>query len=218
MIGLIKKDLLLILKNISIAYIFGILVPLFVVLQNPQFFMIIITLIISLMFAMQITTTMSLDENVKWRKNVTAMPITIFQESLSKYILTFLLASLSSLIVFVLVSIIGGVFLELNIYTIAVYTFLCFTIVILYNAIVIPVSFKYGTSKGRYFIMAFMAIPISIPYLLKIFDLHISIEKVITNVNSLLFLGFAVVLIILIVSLFLSVKILKGSEGAKVFI
>ena len=43
MIGLVKKDLLLILRSISAAYILGIVAPSFVVAQNPQFFTPILT-------------------------------------------------------------------------------------------------------------------------------------------------------------------------------
>jgi|GEM_PF-322442 len=215
MIGLIKKDLLLILKSISATYIFGIVMPFFVVTQNPQFFTPILTLVISFLFAMQVTMTISLDENVRWRKYVTAMPIPAFYEAASKYIVTLLLAILSSLIVLVLENTIGRNLLAVNTNTIIVYTFLCFTIVLLYNAIAIPVSYKYGTARSRYIIMAFMAIPISIPYILEIFSLNISIKEVITNTTLFWTISITLVLILFIVSLLLSTKILKGLESGR---
>lgn len=77
---------LFIVKSISPVYLIAVAAPSFVVTQNPQFFLPILTLVIAFMFALQVTTTMSLDEYVKWRESVTAMPITPYQEAASKYV------------------------------------------------------------------------------------------------------------------------------------
>lgn len=215
MIGLIKKDLLLIVKSFSPVYFLGLVPPSFVATQNRQFFMPILTLLIAFMFALQVTSTMSLDENVKWRKNVTAMPITVFQEAASKYIVTLLLGTLSSLILLVLGSIIGKILMRIDINNIIMYTFICFTLVLLYNAIAIPVSYKYGTAKSRYFIMLFMGIPISIPYLIKITGLNIDILKLILDTDVFWILIISSILMLLLISLLLSTKTLKGLESGK---
>jgi hypothetical protein len=210
MIGLIKKDLMLIVKSFSVVYILAVMAPLFVIIQNKMLFMPILTMLIAFMFALQVTTTMSLDESVKWRRNVTAMPILTFHEAASKYILTLLLAILSSIIVLIFGITIGINLLSIDINTIIAYTFLCFSIVLLYNTIIIPASYRYGTAKSRYFLMLFMAIPISIPYLVKIFGLDINIE-IITDLSTFwMLLGLlSFVLLLLLISLLISIKILK---------
>lgn len=211
MIGLIKKDLFLIVKSISPVYLIAVAAPSFVVTQNPQFFMPMLTLVIAFMFALQVTTTMSLDENVNWRRSVTAMPITAFHEAASKYILTLLLAVLSSLIVLGLGVIIGINLFSIDLDTIIMYTFFCFSISVLYNTIVIPASYKYGTAKSRYFLMLFMVIAMSIPYLLNLFGLNMDIDEI-TDMSGFWLITRLVifVFILLYMSLLLSTKIIKN--------
>ncbi|MCM3699470.1 ABC-2 transporter permease [Paenibacillus macerans] len=211
MIGLIKKDFMLIVKSISPVYLIAVAAPSFVVTQNPQYFLPILTLVIAFMFAVQVTTTMSLDENVKWRKSVTAMPITPFQEAASKYVLTLLLAIMSSLIVLVIGITIGATLFSLDIDTIIMYTFFCFSISLLYNTIVIPAAYKYGTAKSRYFLMLSMVIAMSIPYLGNLFGLNMDMVRS-TDMSGFWLITRLVIFVIILLSmsLLLSIKIIRN--------
>jgi len=69
--------------------------PALVAAQNTAFLMPILSIVIPLIFASQLSTTMELDETTKWRKNVTAMPISHLAEAGSKYVLLICLSLIS---------------------------------------------------------------------------------------------------------------------------
>lgn len=68
MLGLLKKDLLLIIRSMSPIYLVSFLVVILPIAQNPSFLMPIISLMVGLLFAMQVLSTISLDEIAKWEK------------------------------------------------------------------------------------------------------------------------------------------------------
>ena len=68
MYGLIKKDLLLILRSLGPIHAITLIVPLFVALKNKQYFIQIFILITALLFALEVTDTMQSDENINWQK------------------------------------------------------------------------------------------------------------------------------------------------------
>ncbi|MGO5073153.1 ABC-2 transporter permease [Clostridium sporogenes] len=209
MYGLIKKDLLLILRSLGPIHAITLIVPLFVALKNKQYFIQIFILITALLFALEVTDTMQSDENVNWQKNVNAMPISLFQEAMSKYILTIILAIISSIISFTLGIIIRFYFLDITISTIIEFTFLGFIIVLVYNSIIIPASYKYGTTKSRYIIMLFMLSPVVVNFLMDSLNININMNM---ELHTLILILFMITLIMVILSLLLSVRILKNSH------
>jgi sterol desaturase/sphingolipid hydroxylase (fatty acid hydroxylase superfamily) len=83
MIGLIKKDFLVIIKSIKFLYLLPLLAPVFVAAQNPRIFMPLFSFVISMLLATFVTETMSADEAANWYRNVSAMPVAVFIEAYS---------------------------------------------------------------------------------------------------------------------------------------
>ncbi|WP_320931757.1 ABC-2 transporter permease [Hungatella sp.] len=215
MLGLIKKDILLIIKSISPAYIIAIAAPSVAAFSNRQYFMFVLSITFSFLLAMQVSTTMSLDETVKWRRNVTAMPLTSADEVESKAVITILLGFLSVSFIFLL-GIVGSFILKISIVEIEMYCGLGFFLVIIYNAIVIPASYKWGVSTGRYLPMILIIMPIILPYLMRLFKIKVT-TSVRDSVDIYFFLICLFILSILILSfsIMISIRILNNMKGSK---
>lgn len=215
MLGLIKKDILLIIKSISPAYIIAIAAPSVAAFSNRQYFMFVLSITFSFLLAMQVSTTMSLDETVKWRRNVTAMPLTSADEVESKAVITILLGFLSVSFIFLL-GIVGSFILKISIVEIEMYCGLGFFLVIIYNAIVIPASYKWGVSTGRYLPMILIIMPIILPYLMRLFKIKVT-TSVRDSVDIYFFLIclFIFSILILSFSIMISIRILNNMKGSK---
>lgn len=215
MLGLIKKDILLIIKSISPAYIIAIAAPSVAAFSNRQYFMFVLSITFSFLLAMQVSTTMSLDETVKWRRNVTAMPLTSADEVESKAVITILLGFLSVSFIFLL-GIVGSFILKISIVEIEMYCGLGFFLVIIYNAIVIPASYKWGVSTGRYLPMILIIMPIILPYMMRLFKIKVT-TSVRDSVDIYFFLICLFILSILILSfsIMISIRILNNMKGSK---
>lgn len=214
MLGLIKKDLLLIIKNISPAYIVAIAAPSVAAFSNRQFFMFVLSLVFSFLLAMQVSITMSLDETVKWRRNVTAMPITSSCEVMSKAALTFLLALLSVVFISILGAV-GSILLKISVAEIVMYCGIGFFLVILYNSIVIPASYKWGVSTGRYLPMILIIVPILLPYLMQLLKIQVT-DSSMNSINIYWFLIGILLFsaIVLLLSVIISTRILSKMKGS----
>lgn len=177
MLGLLKKDLLLIIRTISPIYLVTFLVVIFPIIQNPSFLMPIISLMVGLLFAMQVLSTMSLDEVVKWEKNLTAMPISVRDEVVSKYIFAILL-SVFSLIIVSIIGRIAIMFLPISKLVLLFYIILSFVIGLIYNAIVIPSAFKYGSANCKYVLFVFVSLPTIVAFIAKTLKIEINIQNI----------------------------------------
>lgn len=208
MIGLIKKDLFLIAKNLSPLYLASFLVVIVPITQNPTFLMPIIGLMVSLLFASQILTTLSLDESANWEKNISAMPISCSEEVASKYIVSTILALISSMIVFIVgVSTIN--FIKLSMDMIVFYIALSFSLGILYDIIVIPSAFKFGTAKCRFVLLIFVTLPTIIPFVLEKLNIKVNPKLFQFNISQLMSILLILVFISMIISYIISVNIQK---------
>ena len=209
MIGLLEKDLYLIVKNFSFAYLIILIAPVFAAFSNPQDAMFIFCLMIALLFAFQITNTMSLDETAHWKKNVTAMPVTYLCEAASKYILAVLLAILAGIGIG-MIGLLWQLLYSISFTSIIMYIGIGCSVVLLYACIIIPISYRFGTTKSRYIFMLFVFIPAGTPLVLK--ALHININfNFLKNINQFklaCWLALCLALCVFI-SLFISVSILK---------
>lgn len=205
MTGLLKKDFLLIFKNFSMAYIIGILPPVMVTLTNPAYALFTLSAIVVFLFAVQVSTTLELDEKVHWKKIVMSMPISAAEIAISKYILTFILASLAGVIV-ILITVIYTETMTV------IYGLMAWLLILLYNSLVIPVTYRFGTSKSRYFVIFFVSIPIMLAYVFKIFDIQIGDLLLALDRRGLYFLSVCMGLLFVFISVYATVRTINKKD------
>ncbi|MDR2996362.1 MAG: ABC-2 transporter permease [Bacillus cereus] len=201
MIGLLRKDIMLITKNFSPIYFIAITPPIVVSLNNPDYFLFMFSITLAFLIAIQVPTTMELDEKVNWKKIVMSMPINTNTTVLSKYFLTLIMAIISGISV-ALVSLIYTK--SVNI----IYIIIAIILVIMYNAVVIPVSYKFGTSKSRYFVIFFVCIPVLFSYLFKKLNINFNEHLLRIDIKILYTLLFCVGVLLIILSIITSIKAL----------
>lgn len=206
MIGLIKKDIILIIKKISFIYLIAVLVPIIPIFQNPSYLMIIASLIISLLLAAQISVTLSLDETANWNKSVSAMPITGKEEVGSKYILSFFLSLLSAILIFI-VGVSAYNIAKLTSQIIVMYVVLGFCVGILYNSILIPATLKFGTEKCRFVLFIFIFIPIILNLGLHALKIQINLNLLPFNFYQILLILLLLIILLMFISFLISVRI-----------
>lgn len=211
MTGLLRKDFLLIVKNFSFTsfIVYVILLP--SMLQNSSMVIPMLCIATSMILAFQVSLALGQDESAKWLKNVSAMPITVAQEVFSKYLLTYFIAIISIIIsiVFVLIS---SIFLNTATESNIMFLFIAFALVVLYNSIVIPATYKLGTGKSRYILYLFVLIPTFSTLLLNSLDIKIDINLNSLNFNFTVFLLAVSVIVLSIISFTISLQIQKKKE------
>lgn len=174
MMGLIFKDLVN-LKSYakSIAIMCGIFLFVSIMNQSPAFFM----GYIQMLSIVIILATFGYDEKVEWDHYAMTLPIQRKDIVKSKYILAYGTVLLMTIIGAVVVMVTGyfqngDILAEGNL----IANFLIATIVALIIAVVIPLTLKYGSEKGRYAMMSMAIIPFGFVTILNIFN--ISTESV----------------------------------------
>ncbi|WP_164473188.1 ABC-2 transporter permease [Clostridium sp. E02] len=205
MIGLLKKDMLLIVKSLSPIYFIAIMPPLMVSLNNPNYSIFIILTVFDFLVAMQIQTTMEWDERTHWKNTLMSMPIRAEAAAFSKYLLAFVLASFAG-VVHGIVSII--ILKKLS----AFYIVMAFVVIIIYNALIIPVSFAFGTNKSKYFLIIFVTIPTFLAYLFKKLNINISKYLMSFKTGRIYIFSFCVLIVFVCVSIAVSIKALNKKE------
>lgn len=204
MIGLLKKDIILIIKNVSYIYLIAVLAPIIPIIQNPNYLMIIVSLIFSLLFAAQTIQTLSLDEAINWNKIVSAMPVTIKEEIGSKYILSIFLSAISSIIIAIVGFSMYNV-VHLTFQTIIFYVALGFSFGMLYNSIIIPAAYKFGTANCRFILFIFVLIPILINFGLQ--KLNISLQTFKLSIGQIAFFMLILFIVLMFISYIISIRI-----------
>ncbi|HGM3509299.1 TPA: ABC-2 transporter permease [Clostridioides difficile] len=206
MIGLIKKDFLLIKKSFTPIYLFAIIIAVLPLIKNPTFLVPIMSLVLFLLFSSQLLVTFNLDELANWNKNISAMPISIYKEIASKYIVSFIL-SILPLLILILLSILTINSLNVSKGFIIYCIISGFMISCLYNSIVIPAAFKFGTNKCRLILFIFVGVLTIIPILLNSLNIQIDYSSIKLSTSTFLVLSILAILIITIISYTVSIKI-----------
>lgn len=204
MLGLLRKDYLLIKKNISAVYLFVFVAILLPIVQNRSLMIPIISLTISLLFAMQVLQTISFDESTNWKKFILAMPLSATEITLSKYVLSLILAVLSS----IMVTLIGGLLIVAfrgESSTLLFYVILSFVVGIVYNSFIIPISIKFGSHNCKYIMMFFVTLPTLIAFVLNYFNIDFQNVKI--DYNLFLLALIIISLIISAISYYISLQI-----------
>jgi hypothetical protein len=213
MIGLIKKDVYLIIKSLKPIYLLPLLTPIFVITQRPELALPLISIVLSLGFSAFIAETIGADETAKWYKIVSAMPVSPVAEALSKFVLAFLFAVID----FIAISILGS---ALNCFGIAdsniILLFPVFgvVLVLLYSAITIPAAFKYGAEKSRYILIAVIFVVVSIPLLLSVLKINVDYVNIAIRLGltRVIFTVCVAIVIVLSSSIVITTSIIKRRE------
>jgi len=173
--ALIKKDIMLIVKNFSYINLIAVAFPMIVVIQQPNFFMYVASIAISLILASQVMTTMALDEKANWIKILSALPISTKTEVISKYLLAVIMSCVTISIIFP-ISLIFGHFSDVNTGSLLAYAAIGFTVGLAYNLLIIPAAYKFGTIKCRSIFMIFVIVPTLFIHLLNMIGIQFDID------------------------------------------
>lgn len=203
MIGLIKKDLFTLKKQIMFIIFFlafyGILC--FVEPTNYSMFAYMITLF-SIFIPM---TALGYDDRSEWNKYAITMPITRKQLVYSKYLLSILGICLSGVMCLILSLLLHKAITTESLVIIAS----SLSIGTLFMSINIPINFKFGVEKSRFIILGLFGLPTVLLVILSKANIPLPSEDFF--IKLLRFLPFLAVAL-LIISLLVSITIVEKKE------
>lgn len=205
MSGLILKDLLNLKKQSKIYMAFIIFYGFLAFTSKDTSFL---GGIVCIFCAMLPITALAYDERSNWDRYALSMPISRKDIIISKYLLGILCSFLGFLICF-LFNIFSN---SLSNETLAL-SLLFFGIAILLISILLPILFKFGVEKGRLIMMIVIFSPTIILVALSKFNFPKPSEETInTIINFAPFIAPILVLLVLILSIFISLKIYKNKD------
>ena len=154
-------------------------------------------------------SSIAYDEKAKWEKYALTMPITRKELVTSKYVLSFLFIILGNLLSLPFIYLIDKKLDTENLLTALV----LMAMGILFNSIMLPFTFRFGSENTRVIMILVVAIPFLIVYILQKLDINIVLymEKHETLIG--LTAG-AATLVICFISYLLSIWIMKRKEIA----
>ena len=207
MLGLIKKDLLMIKGNMRQVLLF-LIVFLILALQENNIIVIVPVFVSMMVFI----TTFSYDEYNKWDAYAITLPISRKDIVKSKYITSVILWLIALLVTVVIVGIMG--IFEQNIDYFEMFGMIlgCALSIVLLEAVMFPLIFKFGVERTRILMMAVIFIPVfaivaGIQYLPETV-----IAFMVQNVNLMVALAVALSILLYIGSYFMSLGIFSKKE------
>lgn len=161
LITLIKKDLTLLIRSLTPASIIPIFISLFVAFVNPEFFMMLLTIILSVFFPSFIIQILTIDENTRWRQFARSLPVKPHIEAISRYVLLFMLSALSAILIPAIgfVASVAGL-IQISGQYLSMFSMYGLVYGLLMGDVAIPVMYRFGSVNGKYIMMAFTFIPI----------------------------------------------------------
>lgn len=200
----------MIIKNLSAVHLIAIIAVIIPALQNLSMLFPMLTFLLAIVLATQIASSMALDEKTNWERMVSSMPLSKYTEVASKYILLAILGVVSFILVIFLGSIFAFLLPTLNVGwdERIIYAVVSFSLCLLYNAIMIPATYKFGSSKSRLILFVFVAVlPTVGIFFIK--QLGIDLSSINLTRRSMFLFCFVGLSIIELVSYAFSVKIRK---------
>ncbi len=163
LITLIKKDLLLLRRSLTPASTMPIFISVIVAFVNPEFFMMLLVLILGAFFPALIVQILTIDESTRWKQFMRSLPVKPHIEVIARFVLLLMLSALSAVLIAALGFIASAAGL---VETTGQYLFLFSMYGLVYGLLMgdvaIPVMYRFGAVNGKYVIMAFTFIPIII--------------------------------------------------------
>ena len=206
--GLIIKDFYVLQKTLKTYGVFIVVYGIFGAVTNQGSF---VSGMLGVMLAMLPITAIAYDERAKWDKYALTMPVSKKDLVLSKYALGLILAGIGMVLSFAILSFtVDNTFME-NIFIV----FCVSGIGLIYQAMVLPIMFKFGTEKGRLYMMAGMFLPIIIIVIVSKLGFSISYDTIMffeSIANLLPFIAAGVVGLIYIASIMVSLKFYDSSR------
>ncbi|ABX44252.1 ABC-2 transporter permease [Lachnoclostridium phytofermentans] len=203
MIGLIKKDLLTLKKQLIIIIFFvafyGILS--FAQPGNYSMFAYMVTLY-SIFIPM---TSLGYDDRSEWNKYAITMPVTRKHLVYSKYLLSILAIGITGILCIVLILLIDKGFTSESLFTITS----SLSIGVLFISIILPFNFRFGVEKSRFIIFGLFGIPTVLIVILSKANIPLPSEDFILKLLRFLPL---LAVAVLIISNLVSVSIVEKKE------
>ena len=144
MLGLVKKDLLMIKGNIRQVILF--LVVFLVLAFQENNIIVIVPVFVSMMVFI---TTFSYDEYNKWNAYAISLPVSRKNIVKAKYVASIILWAIALLVTVVITGIMGLFEQNLNYFEMFGMILGCVFSIVLLEAIMFPLIFKFGVEKGR---------------------------------------------------------------------
>lgn len=144
MLGLVKKDLLMIKGNIRQVILF--LVVFLILAFQENNIIVIVPVFVSMMVFI---TTFSYDEYNKWDAYAISLPVSRKNIVKAKYIASIILWAIALLVTVVITGIMGLFEQNINYFEMFGMILGCVFSIVLLEAIMFPLIFKFGVEKGR---------------------------------------------------------------------
>lgn len=167
MLGLIKKDLLLLKTNTKVFIFIILFYVLFGV--TSDFGPAIITAMITLVMSMMVLSTMQWDEQTKWISYALTTPVSRKMLVISKYLLSLITITIGAIAGFVcsiIVALIKNLVFDEQNYVFdleaLVIILTVFSVMLLINAILLPAIYKFGVEKARVILLVLIGLPVFI--------------------------------------------------------
>lgn len=209
MLGLIKKDLIIMVKRMNPMQLLILFVVVIPISQFPQYTLISISLVISYMASILVSASFTYDAASRWDEYTIALPFSAKQIVKAKYMLVLILMVIAFALMGItfLFCLLAGLS-NLDDLKLALLASLLFAVT--YNAIQIPLIYKFGVEIGKYSLFVMLLIPYMVMGIVQIFKI---------NFNILYFrqgIGFIILLFgqffLLILSFYVSVRIYSDSR------
>ena len=144
MLGLVKKDLLMIKGNIRQVILF--LVVFLILAFQENNIIVIVPVFVSMMVFI---TTFSYDEYNKWDAYAISLPVSRKNIVKAKYVASIILWAIALLVTVVITGIMGLFEQNINYFEMFGMILGCVFSIVLLEAILFPLIFKFGVEKGR---------------------------------------------------------------------
>ena len=209
MLGLIKKDLIIMVKRMNPIQLIILLVVVIPISQFPQYTLISISLVISYLASILVSTSFTYDAASKLDEYTIALPFSPKQIVKAKYILVLILMVIAFVIMGItfLFCFLAGLS-SLYDFKLALLASLLFAIT--YNAIQIPLIYKFGVEFGKYSLFVMLLIPYIFMGIIHVFKLNFNLLYFQQGIGFLMFLFGQIVLLVL--SFYISIKIYAYSR------
>ncbi|MBE5947975.1 MAG: ABC-2 transporter permease [Lachnospiraceae bacterium] len=167
MLGLIKKDLLLLKTNTKVFIFIILFYILFGV--TSDFGPAVITAMLTLVMSMMVLSTMQWDEQAKWNSYALTTPVSRKMLVVSKYLLSLITIVIGTIMGFVCSIIVAltkslifdGQNYAFNLETLVI-ILTVFGVMLLINAIILPAIYKFGVEKARVILLVLIGLPVFI--------------------------------------------------------
>ena len=208
MLGLIKKDILMIKNNSKFLILSLIIYVMFAIANEVD-----ISFIIPFMIAMFFISTFSYDEYNNWHAYAITLPNGRNNVVKSKYIATLLLITVATLVSIILSIVMSSIRKTLDIEEILSSCMGSTIAIIFIISLIYPLLFKFGSEKGRIalFIVSFVLVGI-VSLSSKITTFSISKNLIIFVENNLPLIFIISIVLMLSISYIISVKIYSKKE------